>query len=64
MRQKKIQLVCQRTSKNRIHLPVEPKVTELLKELIKNTQKTDLNAVFQQAYRKYTNENLDTFKSF
>ena len=51
--------------KNRVHLPVEPKVTELLKELDKkNTQKTDLNEVFQQAYRKYTVENLDTFKEF
>ena len=51
--------------KNRVHLPVEPKVTELLKELDKkNTQKTDLNEIFQQAYRKYTNENLDTFKEF
>ena len=51
--------------KNRVHLPVEPKVTELLKELDKkNTQKTDLNEIFQQAYRKYTVENLDTFKEF
>ena len=51
--------------KNRVHLPVEPKVTELLKELDKkNTQKTDLNEIFQQAYRKYTIENLDTFKEF
>ena len=39
--------------KNRVHLPVEPKVTELLKELDKkNTQKTSLNEIFQQAYRK------------
>ena len=51
--------------KNRVHLPVEPKLTELLKELDKkNTQKTDLNEIFQQAYRKYTIENLDTFKEF
>ena len=51
--------------KRRVHLPVEPKVTELLKELDKkNTQKADLNEVFQQAYRKYTVENLDTFKEF
>lgn len=51
--------------KNRVHLPVEPKVTELLKELDKkNTQKTDLNEIFQQAYRKYTIENLETFKEF
>ena len=51
--------------KNRVHLPVEPKVTELLKELDKkNSQKTDLNEIFQQAYRKYTVENLDTFKEF
>ena len=51
--------------KNRVHLPVEPKVTELLKQLDKkNTQKTDLNEIFQQAYRKYTVENLDTFKEF
>ena len=51
--------------KNRVHLPVEPKVTELLKELDKrNTQKTDFNEIFQQAYRKYTVENLDTFKEF
>ena len=51
--------------KRRVHLPVEPKVTELLKELDKrNTQKTDLNEIFQQAYRKYTVENLDTFKEF
>ena len=51
--------------KNRIHLPVEPKVTELLKELDRgNAQKTDLNEIFKQAYRKYTIENLDTFKEF
>ena len=51
--------------KRRVHLPVEPKVTELLKELDKrNTQKTDFNEIFQQAYRKYTVENLDTFKEF
>ncbi len=51
--------------KRRIHLPVEPKVTELLKALDKRTtQKTDLNELFQQAYRKYTVENLDTFKEF
>ena len=51
--------------KNRVHLPVEPKVTELLKELERgNTQKTDLNEIFQQAYRMYTVENLDTFKEF
>ena len=51
--------------KNKVHLPVEPKVTELLKELDKrNTQKTDFNEIFQQAYRKYTVENLDTFKEF
>ena len=51
--------------KNRVHLPVEPKVTELLKELNKgNAQKTDLNEIFKQAYRKYTIENLDTFKEF
>ena len=51
--------------KRRVHLPVEPKVTELLKELDKrNTQKADLNEIFQQAYRKYTVENLDTFKEF
>ena len=51
--------------KNRVHLPVEPKVTELIKELDKkNTQKTDLNEIFQQAYRKYTVENLDTFTEF
>ena len=51
--------------KNRVHLPVEPKVTELLKELNKGTaQKTDLNEIFKEAYRKYTIENLDTFKEF
>ena len=51
--------------KRRVHLPVEPKVTELLKQLDKkNTQKADLDEVFQQAYRKYTVENLDTFKEF
>ena len=51
--------------KRRVHLPVEPKVAELLKELDKtNTQKIDLNGIFQQAYRKYTVENLDTFKEF
>ena len=48
--------------KNRVHLPVEPKVTELLKELGKgNTQRVGLNEIFKQAYRKYTLENLDTF---
>ena len=51
--------------KNRVHLPVEPKVTELLKELDKgNAKRVDLNEIFKQAYRKYTLENLDTFKEF
>ena len=51
--------------KNRVHLPIEPKVTELLKELDKgNTKRVDLNEIFKQAYRKYTVENLDTFKEF
>ena len=51
--------------KNRVHLPIEPKVTELLKEFDKvNTRGTDLNEIFKQAYRKYTVENLDTFKEF
>ncbi len=51
--------------KNRVHLPVEPKVTELLKKLDKvNTREKDLNEIFKQAYRKYTSENLDTFKEF
>ena len=51
--------------KNRVHLPVEPKVTELLKELDRgNTKGVDLNEIFKQAYRKYTVENLDTFKEF
>ena len=30
----------------------------------RNTQQTDLNDLFQQAYRNYTVENLDTFKEF
>ncbi len=51
--------------KRRVHLPIEPKVTELLKKLDKkNTQKTELNEIFKLAYRKYTNENLYTFKEF
>ena len=50
----------------RVHLPIEPKVTELLRGLneIERSQKTEIDKIFQQAYRKYTIENIGTFEEF
>ena len=50
----------------RVHLPIEPKVTELLRELneVDRSKKTEIDKIFQQAYRKYTIENIVTFKEF
>ena len=49
-----------------VHLPIEPKVTELLRGLNKvdRSQKTEIDKIFQQAYRKYTIENISTFEEF
>ena len=40
----------------RVHLPIEPKVTDLLRKLteVDRSKKTEIYKIFQQAYRKYT----------
>ena len=50
----------------KVHLPIEPKVTELLKNLseIDKSKTTKIEAIFQNAYRKYTIENIQTFEAF
>ena len=50
----------------RVHLPIEPKVTDLLRKLneVDRSKKTEINKIFQQAYRKYTIENIGTFEEF
>ena len=52
--------------KRRVHLPIEPKVTELLRGLNETDKKetTKINKIFQNAYRKYTSENIETFEEF
>ena len=52
--------------KRRVHLPIEPKVTELLKGLNEADKKetTKIDKIFQNAYRKYTSENIETFEEF
>ena len=49
-----------------VHLPIEPKVTELLKSLseIDKSKTTKIDEIFQNAYRKYTIENIQTFEAF
>ena len=49
-----------------VHLPIEPKVTELLKNLgeIDKSKTTKIDEIFQNAYRKYTIENIQTFEAF
>ena len=49
-----------------VRLPIEPKVTELLKSLseIDKSKTTKIDEVFQNAYRKYTIENIQTFEAF
>ncbi len=39
----------------RVHLPIEPKVTDLLRDLneVDRSKKTEIEKIFQQAYRKY-----------
>ncbi len=50
----------------RVHLPIEPKVTDLLRGLneVDRSKKKEIDKIFQQAYRKYTNENIGTFEQF
>ncbi|MDC3076104.1 tyrosine-protein phosphatase [Paracoccaceae bacterium] len=50
----------------RVHLPIEPSVTDLLRELneVDRSKKTEIEKIFQQAYRKYTIENIGTFEEF
>ena len=50
----------------RIHLPIEPKVSELLRGLnqIDKSNTTKIDEIFQNAYRKYTIENIQTFETF
>ena len=50
----------------RIHLPIEPKVSELLRGLsqIDKSKTTKINEIFQNAYRRYTIENIQTFEAF
>ncbi len=50
----------------KVHLPIEPKVTHLLKGLneVDRSKKTEVDKIFQQAYRKYTIENIGTFEEF
>ena len=50
----------------RVHLPIEPKVTDLLRGLdeVDKSKKQEIDKIFQQAYRKYTNENIGTFEEF
>ena len=48
-----------------VHLPIEPKVTELLKSLSEiDKSTTKIEEIFQKAYRKYTIENIQTFEAF
>lgn len=50
----------------RIHLPIEPKVSELLRSLneIDKSKATKIDKIFQHAYRKYTIENIQIFEEF
>ena len=50
----------------RVHLPIEPKVTDMLRKIneVDRSKKTEINKIFQQAYRKYTIENIGTFEEF
>ena len=50
----------------KIHLPIEPKVSELLRGLneIDKSKTTKIDKIFQQAYRNYTIENIQTFEEF
>ena len=50
----------------RVHLPIEPKVTDLLRSLnkIEKAKTTEINKIFQNAYRKYTIDNIQTFEEF
>ena len=50
----------------RVHLPIEPKVTDTLRKLneVDRSKKTEIDKIFQQAYRKYTIENIGTFEEF
>ena len=50
----------------RVHLPIEPKVTDLLRRLnkIEKSKTTEINKIFQTAYRKYTIDNIQTFEQF
>ena len=50
----------------RVHLPIEPKVTDLLRGLneINKSKTTEIDKIFQNAYRKYTSENIQTFEQF
>ena len=50
----------------RIHLPIEPKVSELLRGLnqIDKSNTAKIDQIFQNAYRKYTIENIQTFETF
>jgi len=52
--------------KRRVHLPIEPKVTELLRGLneIDKSETIKIDKIFQKAYRKYTSENIETFEEF
>ena len=52
--------------RKRVHLPIEPKVTDLLRELneVDRSKKTEIEKIFQKAYRKYTIENIGTFEEF
>ena len=48
-----------------VHLPIEPKVTELLKSLSEiDKSATKIEKIFQKAYRRYTIENIQTFEAF
>ena len=49
-----------------VHLPIEPKVTELLRGLneIDKKKTSKIDEIFQNAYRKYTIENIQTFEAF
>jgi protein-tyrosine phosphatase len=52
--------------RKRVHLPIEPKVTDLLRRLnkIEKSNPTEINKIFQNAYRKYTIDNIQTFEEF
>ena len=45
---------------------IEPKVTDLLRKLneVDRSKKIEIDKIFQQAYRKYTIENIGTFEEF